>query len=279
MDLEGRELERRWQFHPQCRAAGIAEVTETASNATFCGFDRLVLLFPILRSSRARPNWKEPRPGSIFLAQRMAEARRTGGANVGQKSTSLKRGLRLSTQDLAVAGVFGALAIVLAFTPLGLIPVPNPTEAATSLHLPAIVAGILSGPLVGGMVGLVLALSSWYLYNASFMTFAGGNLFLALVAAFLPRILIGILAYYAYRPLRRWPALAAGVAGVVGTLTNTFGVLGLLIWLGTLPPALLVPIFSMNVPIEIALALVVTIPVIAALRAVRRGRIAAAGNG
>jgi uncharacterized membrane protein len=184
--------------------------------------------------------------------------------------------LQLSTHDLAVAGVFGALAIVLSFTSLGLIPVPNPTEAATSLHLPAIIAGILSGPVVGGLVGLVLAISSWYRYSASFVAFAGGNLLVALAAAFLPRILIGVLAYYAYRLLRRWPALAAGVAGLVGTLTNTFGVLGLLIWLGTLPVALLVPVFAMNVPIEIALALVVTIPAVAALRAVGKGQIAAA---
>ncbi|GAB4545877.1 MAG: ECF transporter S component [Anaerolineae bacterium] len=189
---------------------------------------------------------------------------------------SLASGLKFSTYDLAVAGVFGALAIVLAFTPLGLIPVPNPTEAATSLHLPAIIAGILAGPLVGGLVGLVLALSSWFLFSAAFMTFAGGNLAVALLAAFVPRILIGVLAYYAYRPLRRWPALAAGVAGIVGTLTNTFGVLGILIWLGTLPPLLLLPVFSMNVPIEIILALVITIPAVAALRAVGRGRIAAA---
>ena len=192
-----------------------------------------------------------------------------------QERRSLFSGLRLSTHDLAVAGVFGALAIVLAFTPLGLIPVPNPTEAATSLHLPAIIAGILSGPLVGGMVGLVLAISSWYLFSAAFMTFAGGNLLVALLAAFVPRILIGIVAYYTYRPLRRWPALAAGAAAVTGTLTNTFGVLGILIWLGTLPPILLVPVFSMNVPIEIILALLVTIPAVAALRAVGRGRIAA----
>ncbi len=183
---------------------------------------------------------------------------------------------KLSTRDLAVAGIFGALAIVLAFTPLGLIPVPNPTEAATTLHLPAIIAGILSGPLVGGMVGMVLAISSWYLYGASFITFAGGNLALALVAAFLPRILIGVVAYYAYRALRRWPAIAAAAAGLFGTLTNTFGLLGLLIWLGTLPTTLLVPIFSMNVPIEAALAVVVTIPTIAALKAVGHGRVAAA---
>lgn len=193
-----------------------------------------------------------------------------------QTQPSLAGHKRLSTHDLAVAGVFGALAIVLAFTPLGLIPVPNPTEAATSLHLPAIVAGILSGPIVGGLVGLVLAISSWYLYSAAFITFADGNLLVALLAAFLPRILIGVLAYYAYRPLRRWPTLAAGVAGLIGTLTNTFGVLGLLIWLGALPVALLATVFSMNVPIEIALALIVTIPVVAALRAAGKGQIAAA---
>jgi len=193
-----------------------------------------------------------------------------------QARSSLTSGLRLSTRDLAVAGVFGALAITLAFTPLGLIPVPNISGSATSLHLPAIIAGILSGPLVGGLVGLVLAIASWYLYSAAFMTFAGGNLLVALLAAFLPRILIGVFAHYAYRPLRRWPTLATGVACVVGTLTNTFGVLGLLLWLGTLPAVLLVPIFSMNVPIEIILALVITIPAVAALRAVGRGQIAGA---
>jgi uncharacterized membrane protein len=185
-------------------------------------------------------------------------------------------GVQLSTRDLAVAGVFGALAIVLSFTPLGLIPVPNPTEAATSLHLPAIIAGILSGPLVGGLVGLVLAISSWYRYSPAFITFAGGNLLLALLAAFLPRILIGVAAYYAYRPLRRWPPLAAAAAGLAGTLTNTFGVLGLLVWLGALPTALLAPVFLMNVPIETILALVVTIPTMAALRAVGKGQLAGA---
>jgi uncharacterized membrane protein len=195
---------------------------------------------------------------------------------MGQTQPSLAGRFRLSTHDLAVAGVFGALAVVLAFTPLGLIPVPNPTEAATSLHLPAVIAGILSGPIVGGLVGLVLAISSWYLYSAAFITFADGNLLVALLAAFLPRVLIGVLAYYVYRPLRRWPALAAGVAGLVGTLTNSVGVLGLLIWLGTFPAALLVPVFSMNVPLEAALAVVVTIPTVAALRAVSKGMVAAA---
>lgn len=184
--------------------------------------------------------------------------------------------LRVTTRDLAVAGVFGALAIVLSFTPLGYPPVPNPTKAATSLHLPAIIAGILAGPIVGGLVGLVFAVSSWIRFGGAFMTASGGNLLVALLAAFVPRILIGIVAYFVYRPLRRWPPLAAGLAGLAGTLTNTIGVLGTLIWLGTVPAALLAPVFAMNVPIEIILALVVTIPAVAALRAVSKGQIAGA---
>lgn len=184
--------------------------------------------------------------------------------------------LRLSTYEIAIAGVLGALAIVLSFTPLGMIPVPNPTEAATTLHLPAIVGGVLAGPLVGGLVGLVLAVSSWYQFSATFLYFANGNLALALLAAFAPRILIGIVAYYAYRLLRRWPMVAAGIAGLVGTLTNTAGVLGSLYWLGSFPLGLLLPALYMNVPIEIVVALVVTIPVVAAVRATGRGQIAAA---
>jgi uncharacterized membrane protein len=187
-----------------------------------------------------------------------------------------KNALRVSTRDLAVAGVFGALAIVLSFTPLGLIPVPNISGAATSLHLPAIVAGIVGGPVVGGLVGLVLAISSWINYSGTFIALAGNNVLLALLAAFLPRILIGILAYYVYRPLRRWSSLAAGLAGLAGTLTNSVGVLGLLYWLGTFPKELLVPILTLNLPIEIALALIVTIPAVAALRSVSRGQIAGA---
>jgi uncharacterized membrane protein len=184
--------------------------------------------------------------------------------------------LRVTTRDLAVAGVFGALAIVFSFTPLGLIPVPNISGSATSLHLPAIIAGIVGGPIVGGLVGLVLAISSWINYSGTFIALAGNNVLVALLAAFLPRILIGVLAYYVYRVLRRLPVLAAALAGLAGTLTNSFGVLGLLYWLGTFPKQLLLPIFSLNVPIEIILGLVVTIPAVAALRAVSKGQIAAA---
>jgi uncharacterized membrane protein len=184
--------------------------------------------------------------------------------------------VRLSTRDLAVAGILGALSIVLSVTPLGLIPVPNISAAATTLHIPAIIAGLISGPVVGALVGLVLAFTSWYYYSAIFLNFMGGNLVFALLAAFLPRVLIGVFAYYAYRALRPWPPLAAGAAGLVGTLTNSIGVLGLLLLLGTPDVAALIPVILTNVPFEIILAVVITIPVVAALRAAWRGGIAAA---
>ena len=100
------------------------------------------------------------------------------------------------------------------------------------------------------------------------------GLLLALLAAFLPRVLIGVFAYYAYRALRPWPPLAAGAAGLVGTLINSIGVLGLLLLLGTPDVAALIPVILTNVPFEIILAVVITTPVVAALRAAWRGQIA-----
>lgn len=182
----------------------------------------------------------------------------------------------LSTRDLAVAGVFGALSLVLSATPLGLIPVPNVSAAATTLHIPAIIAGVVSGPLVGAIVGLILAFASWYYFGAIFLNFMGGNLAFALLAAFLPRLLIGVFAYYAYRALRRRANLAAGTAGLVGTLTNSVGVLGLLLLLGTPDVWTLVPVILMNVPFEIILAIIITVPVVAALRAAWGTQIAGA---
>jgi uncharacterized membrane protein len=183
---------------------------------------------------------------------------------------------KLGVYELALAGIFGALAIALAFTPLGMIPVPNPTGAATTLHLPAVISAVLGGPIVGAFVGLVLSVSSWILYGSAFIGYSNGNLIVALAAVFIPRLFIGPAAYYAYRLLRKIPVLAAALAGLAGTLANTVGVLGILIVFGTFPFNLLGPVFAMNVPIEMAVALIVTIPVTAALRS--RGRIAAERN-
>ena len=178
--------------------------------------------------------------------------------------------MRITPRHIAVAGICGGLALALTFTPLGFIKVPNISGAATTLHIPSIIAGIVVGPLAGALVGLVLAVTSWWQFGGVFMQFAGGNLLVALAAAFLPRVLIGVVAYHAYRGLRS-PTPAAVVAAALGTTTNTAGVLGILWFLG-IPDFRtgVVPVILMNYPFEVLFAAVVAVPVFAALARTRR---------
>ena len=60
---------------------------------------------------------------------------------------------QLSTHDLAVAGVFGALAIVLAFTPLGLIPVLACAAAMAFVGTRVPKLAIL--PSIGGLIAFL----------------------------------------------------------------------------------------------------------------------------
>src|SRR3990170_4863019 len=58
--------------------------------------------------------------------------------------------MRITTLQIAVAAVCGGLSIALSYTPIGFISVPNISGAATTLHIPAIVAGVVAGPGGGG---------------------------------------------------------------------------------------------------------------------------------
>jgi len=177
--------------------------------------------------------------------------------------------MRISPLHVAVAGICGGLALALSFTPLGYVSVPNISGAATTLHIPAIVAGVVTGPLAGALVGLVLAGTSWFQFSGLFMQFAGGNYPVALAAAFLPRLLIGVVAYYAYRSTRN--TTAALLAAILGTTTNTAGVLGIL-WVFGTPEfrTSVVPVIVTNYPFEILFAAVIVAPVFAVLSKNRR---------
>jgi uncharacterized membrane protein len=85
------------------------------------------------------------------------------------------------------------------------------------MHLPAILAGVLEGPLAGAGVGFIFgAFSFWH---AQFSANPVARLmFTDPLVAFLPRILIGVVAAYAFRMAgARWtrPLLAVAVAGIV----------------------------------------------------------------
>jgi len=169
------------------------------------------------------------------------------------------------TRQIVVAGVIGGIALFLGATRLGFIPVPIPLIGnATIMHIPAIVGGALEGPVVGLLAGAIFGIFS-FLY-------AENPVFLNPLVAVLPRLLIGVVAWAVFVGLRRWSIdLAAAAAGVLGSFTNTVGVLGLAILFGLLPPAVIPAVLPQAIA-EAILAAVVTVVVVRGVVLFRSGR-------
>lgn len=177
-----------------------------------------------------------------------------------------KQLITLSTRQIVTGGVLGAISIVLSITRLGYIPVPNLSGDATILHVPVVIGAILEGPVVGALVGLIFGI---------FSLIQGGPLFANPLISVVPRILIGIIAWLAYHSLEKVNQdVAAGVAGIVGTLTNTILVVGGLIIFGLIPAAAVVTIIP-QAAIELVLAAIITPLVVRGVRLVRSGRTSA----
>jgi uncharacterized membrane protein len=185
--------------------------------------------------------------------------------------------LDLSTREIVIAGVIGGVALFLGATRLGFIPVPIPFIGnATIMHIPAIAGGALEGPVVGALAGLIFGIFS-FLY-------ADVPIFKDPIIAILPRVLIGVVAWAVFVGLRRWSVdLASVAAGLLGSLTNSAGVLllGLVLPLGEqsyLTPALV----SLSIPQVIAeaiLAAVVTVVLVRGVMLIRSGQTTAAESG
>ena len=180
---------------------------------------------------------------------------------------SQDRPTTLNTRRIVVAGVLGAIAIVLGVTRLGFIPVPNVSGNATIMHVPAIIGAVLEGPIVGVLAGGLFGVFS--------MLQDTTGLFTNPLVSVLPRLLIGLFAWLAYRSLAgRNADLAAAVAGVVGTLTNTIFVVGALLIFGLIPFAV-VPTIIPQALAEVVIAAVLTPLVVRGVALVRSGRTSA----
>jgi len=142
--------------------------------------------------------------------------------------------MRLTTRRLAIIGMLGAVSVVLQLTPLGFIILPFSPVRATIMHVPVIIAAIVEGPAAGILVGLIFG--GFSIYNAAVNPVSPISfVFLDPVVAILPRLLIGVTSYYAYIMIKSAliskvgekaaAVTAIGFAAVVGTLTNTIGVL------------------------------------------------------
>ncbi|MTI46512.1 ECF transporter S component [Sporosalibacterium faouarense] len=110
-----------------------------------------------------------------------------------------KKERALSTRKMAIIGVLGGISMLLGLTPLGFIPV-GPTNA-TIMHIPVIIGAIIEGPIVGAMVGLIFGIFS--LIRAFTAPTVISPVFYNPLVSILPRVLIGISAFYSYALFKR----------------------------------------------------------------------------
>lgn len=115
----------------------------------------------------------------------------------------------LNVRRLSIIGILGAITAVLGMTPIGFIPI-GPTRA-TIMHIPVIIGAIIEGPIVGAFVGLIFGLFS--IFQAVTAPTPVSFAFINPLVSVLPRVLIGIVSYYAYKGLH-----TIGNKGIKGLL-------------------------------------------------------------
>lgn len=163
----------------------------------------------------------------------------------------------ISTRTIVISGLLAAIQILLGLTGLGFIPLPTGVNA-TILHIPAIIAGVLEGPVAGVAVGLIFGLFSFL--RATNPAFADP------LVAIVPRLFIGLVGWAVFAALRRVNfTVAAAAAGLCGTLTNTVLVLTMAVTRGYFTPEFAWTVALTNAPGEAIVGAIITTAVVVAV--------------
>ena len=141
------------------------------------------------------------------------------------------------TRWMVGVALMAAIVVLLANTPLGLIP--TPIINATTTHIPVILGAILFGPLAGGILGATFGICSMIsntfapkVLSFAFSPFLAVSLPGALKAVWISvgcRMMIGIVAGWLWIGLKKLNAndlIALPVVGFIGSMTNTVFVMG-----------------------------------------------------
>ncbi|MBD5547605.1 MAG: ECF transporter S component [Lachnospiraceae bacterium] len=139
------------------------------------------------------------------------------------------------TYELVLTALFTAIIVIMAFTPLGYIPLV--VINATVIHIPVILGALFLGPKKGAFLGFVFGLTS-FINNTFKAATASAFVFSPVLAAnmigisgvfksmyicFVPRILVGIIPYFVYILIRNvlkseqkiWRVVVNAVAAVI----------------------------------------------------------------
>jgi len=186
---------------------------------------------------------------------------------------------RVKTNQITTIGMLSAICVVLGLTGYGFIPLPG--AKATIMHIPVIIGSILGGPMVGMTIGLIFGVFSIMqnIMAPNLLSFA----FINPLVSVLPRVLIGLTSYYVYNlSFIKKDSLKIGLATVIGSLTNTFGVLTMIYILyaakfaaskGIDPSIAAKTIYGialMNGVPEAIIATIITIPVILSIKKMKK---------
>lgn len=141
------------------------------------------------------------------------------------------------TRWMVSVALMGAIIIVLANTPLGMIQLP--IIKATTVHIPVIIGAILLGPSAGAILGAVFGICSLIsntmaptLLSFAFSPFMSTTGILGAIKAIWVsvgcRILIGVAAGWLWKLLEKVKVnqvIALPIVGFVGSMVNTIAVM------------------------------------------------------
>ena len=148
---------------------------------------------------------------------------------------------RKQLMELVLTGLFAAIIIIMAFTPLGYIPLG--VINATIIQIPVIIGALFCGPKKGALLGFLFGFTS-FLKNTIMPATMSAFVFSPVLAAgmfgvkgavfstficFVPRILVGLVPYFVYVGMKKFckvKTVNLAVAGVLGAFANTLLVMG-----------------------------------------------------
>jgi uncharacterized membrane protein len=186
---------------------------------------------------------------------------------------------KTKTNQLTTIGMLSAVCVVLGLTGYGFIPLPG--AKATIMHIPVIIGSIIGGPIVGMTIGLIFGIFSIMqnIMAPNILSFA----FINPLVSVLPRVLIGLTSYYVYNiKLIKKDSIRIGLATVVGSVTNTFGVLTMIYFLYAakfavakgIPTSIaaktIYGIAIINGVPEAIIATIITIPVVLSIKKIKK---------
>ena len=120
---------------------------------------------------------------------------------------------------IAMTGVFSALSVVLALTPVGYIQIPGTFISITIMHIPAILAAITAGLGPGIAVGAVFGITSLI---RTAMSGGANPFFVNPAVSVLPRMLFPIAAWAIFKAFNAIPKMPKVISGAFSAAIGTF---------------------------------------------------------